>query len=52
MRAFGVWPRFIKTERAYAGCLEHTRFDLAHDVHFTRLAIKAQGQLLFAVDEL
>jgi hypothetical protein len=50
VRAFGIWPGFVEVNGASRSGFEHTRFDLAHDVHFTGFAIKAQREFFFAVD--
>ncbi len=43
---------FVELDRRFGGGVEHAAFDLAHHMHFAGFAIKTQGQLFLAVDEL
>ena len=52
MCAFGVGPGFVERDRAGRGSFEDALLDLAHDMHLAGLAIKTQGEFLFAVDQL
>ena len=38
-------PGFVELERGFWHLVQHLALDLAHHVHFTGLAVKAQGQL-------